>query len=59
MISQAKLAGYAIISHKHTNWKGGVLMCIYKSGCNGKKVRTISKKSFDGLIVRLPQAFLL
>ena len=30
-------------------------MYIYKSGFNVKKVRSISKKSFEGLIVRLQQ----
>ena len=29
--SQAKNAGYTIISHKHSNRKGGGLMCIYKT----------------------------
>ena len=32
-----------------TNRKGGGLNCIHKSGLNVKKVKTISKKSFDEL----------
>ena len=56
MTSQTKKAGYTIISHKHTNRKGGGLMCIHKSGLNIQMVRTISKISFDRQIVRLQQA---
>ena len=52
---QAKHDGYTIISHECMNRKGGGLMCIYKSGLNVKKVRSISKKSFEGLIVRFQQ----
>ena len=40
----------------HMNRKGGGHMCIYKSGFNVQKVRSIKKKkSFEGLIVRLQQ----
>ena len=38
--SQAKHVGYTIISHECMNRKGG-LICIYKSGFNVKKVRSI------------------
>ena len=30
-------------------------MCIYKSGLKVEKVRSIPKKSFEGLIIRLQQ----
>ena len=53
--SQAKQVGYTIISQECINRKGGGLMCIYKSGFNVQKVRSILKKSFEGLIVRLQQ----
>ena len=53
--SQAKNVGYKIISHEWMNRKGGGLMCIYKSGFNVEKVRIISKKSFEGLVIRLQQ----
>ena len=53
--SLAKHVEYTIISHEHMKRKGGGLMCIYKSGRNVEKVRSISKKSFEGLIVRLQQ----
>ena len=43
MISQAKQAGYTIISHECTNRKGGGQMCIHKSGLKVQKVRKISK----------------
>ena len=43
MISQAKQAGYTIISHGYTNRKGGGLMYIQNSGLNAQKVITISK----------------
>ena len=56
-ISQASLAGYTVISHEHMNRKGGGLICIHKSGLNVQKVRIIYKKSFDGVIVRLHEAY--
>ena len=37
------------------NRKGGGLMCIYKSVLNVEKVRIISKKSFEGLVIRYQQ----
>ena len=55
MTSQAKQAGYTIISHKCTKRKGGGLMCIHvRIKC--PKGETNLKKSFDGLIVKLQQA---
>ena len=55
MTSQAKHVGYTIILHEHMNRKGGGLMCIHKSGLNVQKVRTISRRSVDGLTVRFQQ----
>ena len=55
VISQSKNAGYSIISHERLNRKGGGVMCIYKSGLEVEKVRSISKKSLEGLIVRFQQ----
>ena len=55
MTSQAKHVGYTIISHGYMNRKGGRLMYIHKSGLNVQKVRTISKRSFEGLSVRFQQ----
>ena len=40
------------------NRKGGGLMCIYKSGLIVEKVRIISKKSFEGLVIRFQQTLL-
>ena len=50
VISQSKNAGYTIISHERLNRKGGGVMCIYKSGLNVEKVRSITKISFESLI---------
>ena len=55
VISQSKNAGYTIISHECLNRKGGSVMCIYKTGLKVEKVRSITKKSFEGLIVRFQQ----
>ena len=55
VISQSKNAGYTIISHEPLNRKGGGVMCIYKSGLKVEKVRSITKKSFEGLIIRFQQ----
>ena len=55
VISQSKNAGYTIISHEHLNRKGGGVMCIYKLGLRVEKVRSITKKSFEGLIIRFQQ----
>ena len=41
IISQAKNAGYTIISHKCSSRKGGELMCIYKTGLKIEKIRSI------------------
>ena len=30
-------------------------MCIYKKGLKVEKIRTISKKSFEGLVIRFQQ----
>ena len=51
----SKNVGYKIISHECTNRKGGDLLCIYKSKLNVEKVRIISKKSFEGLVIRFQQ----
>ena len=53
--SQAKNTGYSIISKERLNRKGGGLMCIYKKGLKVEKIRSISKKSFEGLVIRFQQ----
>ena len=55
VISQSKNAGYTIISHERLNRKGGGVICIYKSGLKVEKVRSVMKKSFEGLIIRFQQ----
>ena len=52
VISQRKNAGYTIISHEHLNRRGGGVMCIYKSKLKLEKFRSITKKSFESLIIR-------
>ena len=55
VISQSKNAGYTIISHECLNRKGGGVMCIYNSGLKVEKIRSITKKSFKGLIIGFQQ----